>query len=171
MTMATPSNPVPGTMKKLAPLPQGAKIQKRALTRRQPPSSSKSRVVYVSSSTPFMSAARRVRRRLDAGLREAEASSAPRGASLHARIEGLTRRDGGGDGKGVGRGATVTVAGTGKALEKVLGLAGWFEQAGDCNVELRTGTVGTVDDVIVEEGEDKARIRKVSCLELRITLK
>lgn len=120
-----------------------------------------------------MSAARRVRRRLDAGLREAEASSAPRGASLHARIEGLARRGGGdarGDGAGA-RGATVTVAGTGKALEKVLGLAGWFEQAGDCNIELRTGTVGTVDDVIVEEGEDEARVRKVSCLELRITLK
>ena len=111
-----------------------------------------------------MSAVKRIRKRLDAGLREASTSSAPKNASLHARIEGLKRDR-------VVTGATVIIMGTGKALEKVVGLAGWFEQARDCNVEIRTGTVGTVDDVIIENGEDEARVRKVSSLELRITLK
>lgn len=67
----------------------------------------------------------------------------------------------------------VTVLGTGRAVEKTLSLASWFEQEGDCNVVLRTRTVGTVDDVIVDEGEgeDESRVRKMSCLEVVITLK
>ncbi|KAL3965125.1 hypothetical protein ACCO45_002129 [Purpureocillium lilacinum] len=55
------------------------------------PSSSKTPVVYVSSSTPFMSAVRRVQKYLDRSLRNATAA-APRNASLHARVEGLRRR-------------------------------------------------------------------------------
>jgi ribonuclease P/MRP protein subunit POP7 len=40
-------------------------------------------------------------------------------------------------------------------------------------VELRTRTVGTVDDVIIEDEdvEDSSRIRKLSCLEVIVRLR
>jgi ribonuclease P/MRP protein subunit POP7 len=66
----------------------------------------------------------------------------------------------------------VTVVGTGKAIEKTLSLASWFQQEGDCDVRVRTKTVVTVDDVIVEQGGgDDSRVRRVSCLEVAISLK
>lgn len=175
-----------GTLVKLPPIPKGrhtaqshiscqtsnshpgAKIQKRPLTRRQPPASSKSRIIYVSTSTPFMSAVKRVRKQLDQGLRSSAA--APRNASLQSRIQALERQQ---DDAGSSEGAVVTVMGTGRAVEKTLSLASWFEQQGDCRVEMRTKTVGTVDDVVVEDGdvEDESRLRKMSCLEVVIKLK
>ena len=78
----------------------------------------------------------------------------------------------GGEGEG-SKGVEVLVTGTGRALEKVLGVAGWFEGQGDCVVEIRTGTVGTVDDVVDEDGEEEeeSRVRRVSCLEVVVRLK
>jgi ribonuclease P/MRP protein subunit POP7 len=172
------SKQVPGTMVKLAPIPDGARVQKRALNRRQLPASAKSRIVYVSSSTPFMSAVKRIRKQLDAALRSTATSSAGPGAglgrkepSLHDRVEALRHSRGGGDGGGDG--PVVTVMGTGRAVEKTLGVAGWFQQQPDCVVELRTRTVGTVDDVIIEDEdvEDSSRIRKLSCLEVIVRLR
>lgn len=190
-----------GKVSKLPPIPQGSKISKRPVMKRQPPGSASTRIIYISSSTPFMSAVKRVRKKLDASLRAATApdtKAAPRNASLQWRIEGLrqdvaraeqqrTSADGTGDGEGgggvgVGEGRVqpVLVMGTGRAVEKVLGLAGWFGQEGDCVVGIRTRTVGTVDDVVVagggEEGdegdeEDGSRVRKMSCLEVSIRLK
>lgn len=174
-----------GKMAKLPPIPKGARVQKRPVMKRQQPrdagpAGNASRIVYVSTRTPFMSAVSRVRRKLDASLRAATAvdkRAAPKGAGLHARIEGL-KRDVASDKKnkdGMGEDYAVTVMGTGRAIEKVVGLAGWFEQEGDCVVEVRTGTTGTVDDVIVaeddEEGEDGSRVRMMNTLEVSIRLK
>ncbi|KAF4963359.1 hypothetical protein FSARC_8609 [Fusarium sarcochroum] len=164
-TEAPKANKVPGTLTKLPPIPQGSRIEKRPLTRRQPPASSKSRIIYVSSKSPFMAVVKRVRKQLDASLKTTNA--APKHASVHSRIEGLKRTSGGDVDSGV-----VTVAGTGRAIEKTLAVAGWFEQEGDCEVEVTTGTVGTVDDVVADgEEEDDSRLRKLSCLEVRIKLK
>lgn len=110
-----------------------------------------------------MSAIKRCQKHLDATIRTATA--APKNASLQSRIEGLKRDT------GAGSCASVRVTGTGRAVEKVVAVAGWFEQLGSCEVRMRTGTVGTVDDVIVDQGEDEARVRRVSCLELEIWLK
>ncbi|KAF4124418.1 Alba [Geosmithia morbida] len=195
--MTNPS--VPCQPPKLPPLPHNARIQKRPLTRPQQPSSSRAPTVYISSSTPFMSAVKRIRKRLEAGLRT---GAAPKMASVQSRVEGLrrmmTRDGGGGNGKTAAaakaagdsdsegptgsskqRGlTTVKVVGTGRAVDKTLRLAGWFEQQGDCVVHLRTRTVATVDDVIVDacQGDDDddehhARLRKMSCLELSIRLR
>ncbi|GKT99052.1 unnamed protein product [Fusarium langsethiae] len=154
-----------GTLTKLPALAEGARVEKRPLTRRQAPASSKSRIIYVSSKTPFMAVVKRVRKQLDASLKKTDA--APKYASLHARVEGLKRTGGGAVDNGV-----VTVMGTGKAIEKTLSLAGWFEQEGDCEVEIKTGTVGTVDDVVAEgDEEDESRLRKLNCLEVLIKLK
>lgn len=143
----------------------GARIEKRPLTRQQPPASIKSRIIYVSSKTPFMAVVKRARKQLDSSLKTT--SAAHKNASLRDRIETLER--GGADVES----ALVTVMGTGRAVEKTLAVASWFEQQGDCEVEVRTTTVGTVDDVVVddENEEDTSRLRKMSCLEVSIRLK
>lgn len=153
-----PINPIPGS-----------KIQKRPLTRRQPPASSSSQIVYVSSSTPLMSAVKRVTKTLDASLRTA---AAPKGAGLQSRIDHLQRQVSR-DEKAGGRGGKteVKVMGTGRAVEKVLAVAGRLEGEGLYRVEVRTGTRGTVDDVVDEDGEEEGRVRRVSVLELAVTLK
>lgn len=118
-----------------------------------------------------------------------------------------------GDGEGMKGKEEVILKATNRAIEKALGLAVFFQGQGDCRVCLRTGTVGTVDDILEGEGgrqsggkmkgkkgkkgkgkdggregegrdvemEDKepeveeefpeTRIRKVSVLEVAITMK
>ncbi|ROT41028.1 hypothetical protein SODALDRAFT_322248 [Sodiomyces alkalinus F11] len=158
---------------KLPKLPEGFKIQKRALPRRQQPASSKSHLVYVSTSTPFMAIVNRVRKRLDKSLQGRAPST--RGMNLAQRVEMLHRDGGtrGGNADGSAK-CEVIVLGTGKAVEKTLQVASWFMAQGDCLVQVRTKTVGTVDDVVVEGDEfggDDARVRKMSCLEVVVTLK
>ncbi|KAF4447858.1 Ribonucleases P/MRP protein subunit POP7 [Fusarium austroafricanum] len=158
-------NKVHGTFNKLPAISEGARIEKRPLTRRQPPASSKSRIIYVSSKTPFMAVVKRARKQLDSSLKTTDAAS--KYASVHSRIEALKKISG----EDVDS-AAVTVTGTGKAIEKTLAVAGWFEQEGDCEVEITTGTVATVDDVVADgDEEDESRLRKLSCLEVRIKLK
>lgn len=118
-----------------------------------------------------MSVVKRTRKFLDKALRNNSSSS--KNMSLHARVEAL-KRDGGSE---TARGAVVTVMGTGKAIEKTLSVASWFEQQGDCVVNIRTRTIGTVDDVVVEDADDafgddnESRLRKLNCLEVAISLK
>lgn len=116
-----------------------------------------------------MSAVKRVRKQLDQGLRRQ--SAAPKNASLQSRVEALEREQRNST-SGVG-GVEVTVMGTGRAVEKMVRLAGWFEQQGDCIVQMRTKTVGAVDDVVDVEGEaeDESRVRRMSCLEVVVKLK
>lgn len=123
-----------------------------------------------------MAAVKRVRKQLDGSAvsRGGGVAAAPaqKAASLHARIEGLKRGNGGGDDAVV-----VTVMGTGKALEKTLKVASFFEQQADCRVEVRTRTVGAVDDLIHGDGadgagaEDESRVRRLGCLEVKVQLK
>ncbi|OHE99470.1 hypothetical protein CORC01_05270 [Colletotrichum orchidophilum] len=153
---------------KLPRLPEGSKIQKRALPRRQQPVSSKSQLVYVSSSTPFMSAVSRVRKQLDKSLKGNAPST--RGLNLNQRID-LLHRDNGTK----GRNGEAIVLGTGRAIEKALSIATWFTEQSDCEVEIRTRTIGTVDDVVLEGDEEgfgeESRVRKVSCLEVIVRLR
>ncbi|KAM3546047.1 hypothetical protein ARSEF1564_001140 [Beauveria bassiana] len=177
-----------GTATKLDPIPQGAMLRKRPLIRRPLPASSKDRIIYVSSSTPFMSAVKRARKQLDRSLKSGGSSQAARkNASLHARIESLKRdverdsRSRSSSSDNAAYGASVTLLGTGKAVEKTLALAGWFEQQSDCRVAVRTRTVATVDDVVTgpepggaaaeQEEEDESRLRRLSCLEVVVSLK
>lgn len=64
----------------------------------------------------------------------------------------------------------VTVKATGRAIEKALNVALWFQKQDDCKVVLRTGEVGAVDDIEIN-GEESARVRKASVLEVGITLR
>ncbi|KAH7316653.1 Rpp20 subunit of nuclear RNase MRP and P-domain-containing protein [Stachybotrys elegans] len=177
MAGKTSSKQVPGTMTKLPPLPEGSKLIKRPLNRRQAPATSKSRIIYVSTGTPLLSAVNRVRKQLERSQRGA--SAAPKYASLHSRVEALQRRGAAAEAD-AGAGTVVSVMGTGKAVKKALDVASWFEQQADCAVSVRTRTVGTVDDVVAGEQEEEeeggmeqgeTRVRKLSCLEVLIRLK
>lgn len=143
--------------------------------------------MYISSHTPFISAVRRVRKLLDKSLR-ATTGAATRNNSLQARVEALQRRSNNNNNNNntARRGAqhddndddvvaplAVTVLGTGKAVEKALGVASWFEQEGDCHVRLETKTVTTVDDIVMQGPDevDESRARRVSGLEVVVTLK
>ena len=130
-----------------------------------------------------MSAVKRVRKQLDRSLKSGGSSQAARkNASLHSRIENLKRdveRSAGSAGSANEQyGATVTLMGTGKAIEKTLSLASWFEQQPDCAVAVRTRTVATVDGIraagetdAVEPEEEESRFRRLSCLEVVVSLK
>jgi ribonuclease P/MRP protein subunit POP7 len=82
----------------------------------------------------------------------------------------------------------VILKGTGKAIQKVLALAAWFQDEAQnelgVKVVLRTSSVGAIDDVVrTDRGEDadgerdnaddedETRIRRVSCLEVGISLR
>jgi ribonuclease P/MRP protein subunit POP7 len=79
----------------------------------------------------------------------------------------------------------VWIKGTGRAIEKVLGLAEFFRRSGDVRVRLRTGSVWAVDDVLrehrgelqeeeqVQEGAESeipdSRLRQTSMLEVGVS--
>lgn len=66
----------------------------------------------------------------------------------------------------------VVMKGTGKAIEKVLALGVWFQGLEGVEVRVRTSSVGAVDDIVGEEGEEggESRVRRVSCLEVGVAL-
>lgn len=82
----------------------------------------------------------------------------------------------------------VVLKGTNRAIQKVLELALYFQSQDDCRVRIRTGGVGTVDDLVQKEtpaeesgvdGEDEeeeedlpeSRVRMLSVVEAGISLK
>ena len=73
----------------------------------------------------------------------------------------------------------VLLKGTGRAIERVLGMALYFQGQQDCLVRIRTGSVGVVDDIVQGDGENaegsedlpETRVRKTSVVEIAITLK
>lgn len=121
-----------------------------------------------------MSAVSRIRKQLDKPIRSlGGAAPARKNATLHSRVEAL-KQAGSGDTNGV----VVTIMGTGKAIEKTLSVASWFQQQVDCKVQLRTKTVAAVDDVVASDTgdgdcgeEEESRVRQISCLEVQVSLK
>jgi ribonuclease P/MRP protein subunit POP7 len=72
---------------------------------------------------------------------------------LAAAIESLDKQDAAAHANGGGK-DEVLVKGTGKAIEKVLALAGWFQDRGaeeGVRIRLETGSWWAVDDVEIEE--------------------
>ena len=145
--------------------------------------------VYVSVTTPFMAVVKRVRKALE--NRPQKTNGLPLTVRVAALSTGREHGPGGDDddedddGAGAGRGgdgAEVVVLGTGRAIEKTLNVAAWFNRQKDYRVSLRTRTLGAVDDVVMPEtkngeedngegGVDQARVRMVSCLEAVVTLR
>lgn len=213
----------------LTDAPTGSRVQKRPLPRRTPLSLARVDIdgytspsfykpggsvraptcVYVGSKTPFMAVVKRVRKALESGGGAQPRST--RGLPLTARVAALstsgraaagrnTSTSGDGQGGGdEGSEAEVIVLGIGRAIEKTMNVAAWFQRQNDCRVSLRTRSVAAVDDVVLggakhadgdwdadadadpddadaeqegdDEAEDHSRIRMVSCLEVAVRLR
>lgn len=131
----------------------------------------------------------RVRKQLDKNLRSASASSkaftnrlaGDKNASLDDRVRAISARTRpGGNGSGIGIGledaGEVVVLGTGHAIQRIVEVALFFQKQADCVVQLTTGSVGAVDDVVEEGdeewgGEGQERVRMMSSLEASIKLR
>lgn len=95
---------------------------------------------------------------------------------LSRRIQAL--QNGPDDGIALADAREVIVIGSGKAIEKVVNVAAFFQGQGDVDVKLRTGSLGAVDELMADEEEENGlglgvgeRERMVSCLEVVIRLR
>lgn len=82
-----------------------------------------------------------------------------------------------------GKGEAVSIKGTGKAIEKALQVGLYFMGQDDCSIQIRTGSVGAVDDISVDDaatgdgaGEQEVdvpetRVRRTSTIEVLVSLK
>lgn len=76
---------------------------------------------------------------------------------------------------GSGNGEEVVMKGTGKAIEKTLMLAHWWQQQEGVRVVVRTKSVATVDDIVGIDNKDdnmeesESRVRRVSVLEVAVS--
>ena len=140
---------------------------------------SQQKIVYVSTHTPFLSAVKRVEKLLHLADKRLVQSAATNAKQNNAGGAGKRKRGAGGgdeileiaeeverakgkrrkvgdDGMGTEKDddcrEEVILKGTGKAIHRVLELALWFQQRDqDYTVRLKTGSVGTVDDVTIDE--------------------
>jgi ribonuclease P/MRP protein subunit POP7 len=102
-------------------------------------------------------------------------------AAIEAGIEkarsgndnGDGEENGKGKGKGKGEGEEVVLKATGKAIERLLRVAVYFQAQEDVQVRLRTGSVGAVDDVVEKDGGEtgESRVRRASVLEVGVRLR
>lgn len=169
---------------KLPAIPKGATLRRRPIPTRAP-STRASKRIYVTAKTPFRSVTARVRKQLDKNLREASSASAAftnklaasKNASLDERVRAIQRHSKNqGKGGGLENAGEVVVSGTGRAIQKVLEVALFFQKQNDCIVQMKTGSVGAIDDVVQEGdeewgGEGEERVRMMSSLEASIRLR
>ncbi|KAI9819172.1 MAG: hypothetical protein M1827_007328 [Pycnora praestabilis] len=163
--MPDPERKPEGAPKKLRRLPKHARIRKRPIL--HPPIASPyagsqlQKVVYISTSTPFMSAVKRVRKLLTHIDKRSMGPDLidllPNNHKNRGRTDKQTIARTGKKEKGEPE--EVVMKATGKAIEKALGLALFFQGQEDCKVTIRTGSVGVIDD-IVEGQKEKEGERK-----------
>ncbi|KAH7333077.1 Rpp20 subunit of nuclear RNase MRP and P-domain-containing protein [Rhexocercosporidium sp. MPI-PUGE-AT-0058] len=176
---STTENKKPHT--KLPLLTKHQKISKRPLLHAPiaspRTSSSTQKIIYVSASSPFISVVKRVRTYLDA-IESRSAGKLSLDGGDQKLLKGIERgvNGAGGNTGGGKRDEEVVIKGTGRAIEKVVRLAAWWDGQSDVRVVVRTGSVGAVDDIIQEDGEgggevEESRVRRVSCLEVGIRLR
>lgn len=120
----------------------------------------------------------KVRKALDNGPAGLHANSSSKGLPLLARIAALQTSSSPGTAE---KGHEVLVRGSGRAMAKTLELATWFQRQKDCSISLRTMTLETVDDVVVDEdgaeeeggfaAEEESRVRNLNCIEVGVRLR
>lgn len=130
----------------------------------------------------------RVRKQLDKYLRQSASSrtaftnklSQKKNASLGERIRRIQEQSQnsttGGQGLGLENSGEVVVTGTGRAIQKVTEVALFFQKQPDCIVQLRTGSLAVIDDVVTHDDDGfeedvTERARMMSLLEASIRLR
>ncbi|OAX80474.1 hypothetical protein ACJ72_05194 [Emergomyces africanus] len=136
--------------KRMQRVPSYARIQKRPIP--HPPSASPyagakvPKVVYVSTNTPFMSAAKRVQKLLKHAERRATSKvnlsekigEREKLAKLTKSTEELQKEE-------------VFIKATGRAIEKAMSIGKWFEAKEEYAIKVNTGAVMVVDDIVEDE--------------------
>ncbi|KAB8356418.1 hypothetical protein FH972_024001 [Carpinus fangiana] len=165
MAPSKPSKESAGNaIKKMPRLPSNAKVTKRPIMRPAIASpyagKQEEKIVYVSSKMPFMSAVSRVRyllkhvdkREMQSILEAKRKKSSELGLKPHQESE------------------PVMLKATGKAIQKALSLAMFFQKQPEYAVKITTSSVQAIDDIEVPEGDDdidlpEARLRQTSVVE------
>lgn len=146
------------------------------------------KVVYITANSPFISVVKRVRKL----LKEIDKRSMGKidlingKGSDKQKLKQIGQQTAPTAGK---EAEEVVLKATNRAIEKVLGIALYFQGQDDCRVRLRTGSLGVVDDIIdapvdiqCDDGGDgkeaddevellESRIRKITAVEVAIALK
>lgn len=168
------------THKKLSRLSSDQKISKRPLLHpsiaHKNSSSDVPKVVYISSKSSFICTIKRVRsllNQIEKASRDANGTSLLYQDSqdkLKASASKFMYKKNKKNENGYTNEEVVMKA-CGKAIEKGLRLAAWWSTQDDIKVELRTGSVGAVDDIVNHDGvEQESRVRNVSFLEVAVRL-
>ena len=139
-------------------LPPNATIQRRPIIHAPIASPFAGRgvqkVVYISSKTPFMSAVKRAKRLLHEIEKRAMQDVKLIGRGERAGMQRLAEsRE-----RLAKEGEEVLVKASGRAMAKALRVGEWFrtkETEMECKVEVRTGSVSVVDDVVELEEEEE----------------
>ncbi|KAI9784249.1 MAG: hypothetical protein M1816_000921 [Peltula sp. TS41687] len=166
---------------KLPRVPHNARILKRPLFHPAIPSAntgpSQQKVIYISHSTPFMSAATRVRKMLEVIEKRTRRDATARlSTSKSGKNDGGTGGISGstGSGKESSDKEPMVLKATSRAIEKALGLAMFFQNKPGYEVRISTGTVSVVDDVVEKEGRitsvPETRVRRLGCVEVAIRM-
>lgn len=145
----------------------------RVLNRGGLPLSPKQPIIYIATKSPFMGIVTKARRALD----KAPSARSTKGLPLAARMAALNSPAPSSD-RVVDE---VLIRGTGRAIAKALHIAAWFGKQSEYLVSVRTMSLETVDDVVVDEdgaddeggfaAEEQSRARMVNCLEVGISLR
>lgn len=126
----------------------------------------------------------KVRKALDNGPVGLHANTSSKGLPLPARIAAIQTSSSSSSSSSdtaAEKGHEVLVRGSGRAMAKTLELAAWFQRQQDCSINLRTMTLETVDDVVVDEdgaeeeggfaAEAESRVRNLNCIEVGVRLR
>ncbi|POS88412.1 hypothetical protein EPUL_000051 [Erysiphe pulchra] len=184
-------------IKKLPRLPSGFKISKRpllhpAIIPRYTSSTKNPQVIYISSKSSFIGTIKRVRVLLDhirsrsfGGTggggnhpRKNNSSSLlplPQNDNDNNKVDDILMtnlskaiQEEERNGNKI-RNEEVILKASGKAIEKGLRFAAWWNSQSDVIVQLRTGSTGAIDDIVDHEGvEEGSRLRNISYLEVAI---
>jgi ribonuclease P/MRP protein subunit POP7 len=136
-------------------LPPNTTIQRRPLNHGPIASpyagASVQKVVYVSRSTPLMAAVKRVKKLLShvekRAMQEVDITKGKNGLKKLAAASEALGKDG----------EEVVVRASGRAIEQALKVGEWFEgkeRELACKVDVRTGSVQVVDDLVEAEGDE-----------------
>jgi ribonuclease P/MRP protein subunit POP7 len=169
MANTTLSNPLLGELKfekknKPQPrLPPNTTIQRRPLNHAPIASpyagASVQKVVYVSRSTPLMAAVKRAK-----GLLTHIEKRAMQDVDITRGKEGLKKLAAASEALGT-NGEEVVVKASGRAIEQALKVGEWFKsKEGElaCKVEVRTGSLQVVDDLVEAHGDEEDGVEEVA---------